>query len=168
MVFFPFVGASASGGKALLAEMKRVLHPAGRLLLRVFIRPDKHESLDAIHADLFAGRIGSFHAYKWRLAMAMHGDISEGVRPAGVWRKWRECVPDPSALAKKTGWPEHVIATIDAYRDSSAVYYFPTMNELREMLGHAFSIVDSYISGYELGERCPLLALQPKSGLFRG
>lgn len=163
LVFFPFVGVSASGGKALLTEIKRVLHPAGRLLLRVFIRPDNNESLEAIHSDLFAGRIGSFHAYKWRLAMAMHGNISDGVRPAEVWRKWREFVPDSSVLAKTTGWHENAIATIEAYRDSSAVYYFPTMNELREMLGHEFAIVDSYISGYELGERCPLLALQPKS-----
>lgn len=146
---------------ALFAEVRRVLRPDGLFLLRAFVRPLQGESLDAVHDDLAAGRIGSFHAYKWRLAMALHGALAEGVLPAEIWRAWRECVPDPAVLVRQTGWPPEAVATIDAYRESPARYSFPTLDELTQALGRHFVVTVPHLPGYELGERCPLFALRP-------
>jgi len=147
----------------LEAEIRRVLKSAGRYLIRAFVRPKQQESLDRLHEDLHTGRIGSFHAYKWRLAMALHASLEEGVRPANIWRVWHERVPDPVALARQTGWLPEVIATIDAYRDAVAVYSFPTLDELKTMLQVHFEIVTLHFPGYELGERCPLVELRPRA-----
>ncbi|MCX7789499.1 MAG: class I SAM-dependent methyltransferase [Chloroflexaceae bacterium] len=152
----------AHGAKGLEREVARVLRLDGRYLLRAFIRPDQPESPDAVHADLEAGRIGSFHAYKWRLAMALHGTLDEGVRVADIWRAWRARVPDAAALARRMGWPPAVLATIDAYRDAAAVYAFPTLAELRLGLLADFDLLTIRFPGYELGERCPLVELRPR------
>lgn len=155
LVFF----AQPDGVRPLLDEFRRLLSPHGRWLLRVFVCPEQRESLEQVHAALSNGQIGSFHAYKWRLAMALQPSLATGVRPADVWRAWRQWVPSAAALSAATGWPLAEIDTIEAYRDSPATYYFPTLAELRQLLRSDFEILDLHIPSYELGERCPLLAL---------
>ena len=130
--------------------------------MRVFIRPDRPESPEQVHNALAAGEIGSFHAYKWRLAMALHPSLLEGVRPATVWQTWQNQGPDAQALAAATGWPAAQIATIDSYREAQATYYFPTLGELQQTLATHFDLLDLHLPRYELGERCPLLALRPR------
>lgn len=156
LVFF----TQPAAARQLIREVRRLLTPHGRWLLRVFVRPEQGESLQQLHLDLNHGAIGSFHAYKWRLAMALQPSLASGVRPADVWRAWRQWVPSAAALSAATGWSMSEINTIEAYRDSSATYYFPSLNELRELLSTDFVILDLHIPRYELGERCPLLALQ--------
>lgn len=155
LVFF----AQPVGAHALMNEFRRLLNHNGRWLLRVFVRPEQGESLVQVHRALNNGEIGSFHAYKWRLAMALQPSLAMGVRPADVWQAWRHWVPSATALSAATGWPLVEIETIEAYRDSTATYYFPTLDELRQLLSNAFEILDLHIPSYELGERCPLLAL---------
>ena len=135
----------------------------GRGLLRVFIRTDQPETLAQLHDDLLAGRIGSFHAYKWRLAMALQPSLARGVRLADVWQTWRRWVPDAASLAAQTGRPREAIKNINAYRDSESVYYYPSLQELRQTLALAFEVIAQHHPSYELGERCPLLALRPLS-----
>jgi SAM-dependent methyltransferase len=155
LVFF----AQPDGVRPLLKEFRRLLTPHGRWLLRVFVRPEQGESLEQVHAALANGAISSFHAYKWRLAMALQPSLASGVRPEDVWRAWRQWVPSAAALSAATEWPLAEIDTIEAYRDSQATYYFPTLDELRQLLSGEFEILDLHIPGHELGERCPLLAL---------
>jgi len=147
--------------EVLLQEIRRLLRSHGRFLLRVFVRPPHRESLAQLHEALAAGFIGSFHAYKWRLAMALQPSLAVGVRPVDVWRAWRQWVPSAGLLQELTGWPLEQIETIDAYRDAKASYYFPTLDELRQLLDGYFEIDDLCIPAYELGERCPLLSLRP-------
>lgn len=150
------------GMQRLMQEIHRLLHRDGRWLMRVFIRPDRPESPEQVHDALAAGEIGSFHAYKWRLAMALHPSLLEGVRPATVWQTWQTQGPDAQALAAATGWPAAQIATIDSYREAQATYYFPTLDELQQTLATHFDLLDLRLPRYELGERCPLLALRPR------
>jgi hypothetical protein len=48
-----------------------------------------------------------------------------------------------------------VVDTIDVYRESTAVYSFPTAGELRAAMAGSLVDVACHIPGYELGERCP-------------
>ncbi len=157
LVFFAQPGAAAP----LLDEICRLLRSHGRWLLRAFVCPQQKESLEQLHQALASGEIGSFHAYKWRLAMALQPSLTAGVRPADIWRAWRQWVPSAAALSAASGWPLEEIDTIEAYRDSPATYYFPTLDELRQLLSARFDILDLHSPTYELGERCPLLALRP-------
>lgn len=155
---------SPNGLPGFAREIRRVLTDTGLLLVRVFVRPPVTESLEQIHTDLAAGSIGNFHAYKWRLVMALQPSLAEGVKPADVWQHWRECWPDSAALAAASGWPQVEIDTIDAYREARSTYYFPTLEELHQALEPYFEVIDSNIPDYELGDRCPSLALRPRRG----
>jgi SAM-dependent methyltransferase len=151
------------GYRRVTAEVRRVLEPAGRYIIRFFTRPEAREPLNAVFADLHAARIGNFHVFKWRLAMALHGELRDGVRLADVWRAWRTGCPDPEALARRLGWAPEVVATIDNYRDVDTRYTFPTLAEARAGLAGDFAELACRFPSYELGDRCPTLLLRPRA-----
>jgi SAM-dependent methyltransferase len=143
--------------RALAATIGRTLRPGGLLLLRFFLRPDRAEPVATVIDDVWQGRIGNFHVFKWRLAHALHTDPSAGVRLSDIWDAWRAAVPDSRALAQRLGWPLAVLATIDNYRGSNTRYTFPTLDEARGLFDQRFSEELCAFPRYELGERCPTL-----------
>jgi hypothetical protein len=152
-----------AGYEGLAHAVQHCLKRDGLFMLRSFCRPASTESLASIFDDLWNRRIGSFHAFKWRLAMSVHGDdIRRGVAVAEVWKTYHTNVIDHERLAKATGWPVEVIATIDAYRDSPAVYTFPDVDELVNGVAPYLTCVCYETGSYELAERCPLLCFKPR------
>jgi SAM-dependent methyltransferase len=150
----------ANGHQALANAIRRVLRPDGLLLMRFFLRPERAEARAAVFEDLWQGRIGNFHVFKWRFVQALQGDSSAGVRLADIWDVWRAEIPDPPRLARHLGWPVEVITTIDSYRGASARYTFPTLHEVRETFAASFVEELCAFPHYELGERCPTLVFR--------
>lgn len=150
-----------AGYHRLCLSLRQVLRPDGRLIARFYVRPEEPESADQVFSDLRAGRIGSFHTFKWRLAMALYDGRAQRVRLSDIWQRWHDERLDAQALSGRTGWAPEVIATIDAYRGAPACYSFPTLDELRATLAAGFREDDCRVPGYELGERCPILLLTP-------
>ena len=150
--------AFPAGYRALAAELDRVLAGGGRAVLRLFAAPARAESIDEVAAAI--GAIAGFHAFKWRLAMAIQ-PAGRNVRIDDVWRAFAAMCPDRAALAARTGWPRAVIDTIDAYRGSSVVYSFPTEDEAAAALA-PLRVIARHAAGYELGDRCPTLVLARK------
>lgn len=142
---------------------RRVLDRDGALVLRLFVSPEERETLEEIAGDLWAGRIGSFHVLKWRVAMAGERDDGEHVRLGKVYDAYRRVVPEPARLASHLGWDEGVIGTIEAYRDNDTRYSFPTLAAVRRALSDAFVEKACDVPGYELGARCPRLVLHGKN-----
>ena len=151
----------------LSAEVSRVLAPGGALLVRLFVRPSRAESLDQVFDALERGRIGSFHAFKWRLAMAVAHDAFGAVGVADIWQSWDDRCIDRDALARKLRWSRGVIDTIDVYRGALARYSFLSLPAARARLAPYFEEQACLAAPYELGERCPTLVLKPRfpSGL---
>jgi hypothetical protein len=118
--------------------------------------------VDIVVDDLMHGHIGNFHVFKWRLAMALHGSLEEGVRLADIWDTWRAVVPEPEALTARLGWSREIMSTIDNYRDVKSRYTFPTLTEVRAAMSAAFIEVESFFPRYELGDRCPTLVFLPR------
>jgi hypothetical protein len=145
---------------AFAAELHRVAAAGGLLAMRYFLRPERAESVGRVIDDLQQRRIGNFHVFKWRLAMALHGTLEEGVRLGDVWDAWHAAVPDPAQLAAHLGWPPAVVNTIHNYRGVDTRYSFPTLAEARALTG-GFRVIATHVPAYELGERCPTLILQP-------
>ena len=79
------------------------------------------------------GAISNFHAFKWRLAMALQPDSQQGVRLGDVWDAWNGSGIDPGALPQP-GWSGRAVATIRFYREKDARLYFPTAREFRDVL----------------------------------
>lgn len=145
--------------RAIVAELRRVVRVGGRCVLRLFAAPREREDLAAVARDLESGRIASFHAFKWRLAMAV-ADGAPNVRLADVWAAWREVVRDPPALLARLGWPASLLATIDVYRDAPASYSFPPVDDVVRAFADGFVEVARHVPRYELGDRCPTLVFR--------
>lgn len=145
---------------AFAAELRRVATADALLAMRYFVRPDSDEPVACVIDDLWQRRIGNFHVFKWRLAMALHGTLEQGVRLGDVWAVWHEAVPDPEKLATHLGWPAAVVNTINNYRNVDTRYSFPTLTEVRACTGE-FAIEAMHVPAYELGERCPTLIMRP-------
>lgn len=145
--------------------LARVLAPGGRAVFRVFRRPDRGESVGAVQDDALRGRIGSFHAYKWRLAMAVvaeRGHPNLAVRD--LLAAFESSCPDRAELAARAGWDPRDIEMIDAYRDSDEVYSFASSDELLAAASDALVPAGFFASGsYELAERCPLFVLDRRA-----
>lgn len=146
--------------RAFTSELSRVVRPGGLVVLRLFAAPETPETLDDIRAAL--PTIGSMDVLKWRIAMAIQSrERAVGVR--AIRDAFDALVPDRAALAARTGWRREVIDHIDVYRDSPAVYSFPTVSEVRAVLAPTFVEVACHVPSYELGDRCPTLVLRHSS-----
>lgn len=153
------------GLSRLLASVHRCLRCKGYLMLRLFCRPDVAETPDAVIAALQSGAIGSFHAFKWRLAMAVQGmDDAPDVAVDEVWRIWNAAGLDGYALASARGWRPEEIGTIDLYRGSPVRYNFMRFDQTIRHLQHAgFELVATRSGHYELAERCPHVLLRKRA-----
>jgi SAM-dependent methyltransferase len=147
------------GYDALVQELRRILKPGGLFAMRAFVRPEPAESVEALLADLNAGKIRNFHVFKWRFNMALQSDIAAGVRLRDIWDAFTGEFGDPSALAAQRGWPFETVETIHAYREVDARYTYPTLSELREKLA-CFSEVACVYPTYEMADRCPTLLFE--------
>jgi SAM-dependent methyltransferase len=152
------------GYRSLLGGLARVLRTGGRLIMRFYLRPATPEPLDRVVADLAAGRIETFHLFKWRLLHALHGDNPEGVRLGDAWKAWQALGLDAGRLARERGWPPAVVSTIDVYRDADLRYSFPTLAELRHVFEPPFRELACHLHDYPLGECCPIVALAREPG----
>lgn len=153
---------SVPHGRAAFAQSVRdALADDGILALRCFCRPEEAETPKQVFADCAAGRIGSFHAFKWRLAMALHRGPEEGTRLADVWDCWSAEVPDAEAFAASRGWPPEAVRSLEVYRDSETRYMFATVDEVCDALAPWFTCTARHVGSYELAERCPILVLRP-------
>jgi hypothetical protein len=143
----------------LFAQLAKVLAPGGKLAIRVYETPAAGETLEDVRRQALAGKIAGFHAFKWRLAMAVVAKQACSALPvAKVHTAFEELFQDRTALSGATGWSLEDIAEIDAYHNSSAIYHFPTRHEILTAWPKSFALPQFIPSGtYELAERCPIL-----------
>lgn len=152
-----------TGYAVLGAALGRLLRPGGLLALRLFCRAEPNETVSDVMQALWASRIGNFHAFKWRLAMALQGDATRGVRLADIWSCFVEQAGSVRALAERTGFPEPEVSTIEGYRGVQDCYSFSTEREVVEVLAPHFELLETWRGSYELGERCPHLTLRRRA-----
>lgn len=153
----------ASDYEAVLKEICRVLKPGGLLSMRFFLNASPSEQVSVVFEDFHAGAIGSFHAFKWRLAMALQVSVREGIPVRQVWDTWCQEVSTPTATLQSLGWPHELLATIQAYEGSACVYTFPTLMEVRQRFSDWFDEEICFSPNYELGDRCSTLLFRVKN-----
>ena len=143
------------------------LKPGGLLIARLFVRPDKSDSMEAILGDLENGRIAQFDAFKWRLAMAMQESPEQGVRVDAIYRAWSQLENQRPTLPEQAGWPRETVNTIKFYAGRSDIYAFPTIQELTRAFSAHLEPMSTTMPDYDFGQSCPILVfrrrIQPAS-----
>lgn len=145
----------AADCRRLAQELHRVLQPGGSLVLRLFCQPPMPESPEQVLADLHRGQVGNFHAFKWRLVMAIHAS-NDNACLGDIWARWESEFPQPERAAELSGWSLDAIGTLAAYRNATARYSFFNLEDSCALLAPQFEFVGAAWPGYELGERCPI------------
>lgn len=147
----------------LFAQLSRMLKPGGKILIRFFVSPEQGETCAEVCHEAISGRIGGFHAFKWRLSMAVAAESqSPNISVADTHAAFNRLLPDRKRLAEATGWSHEDIATIDLYRGSPARYSYPTLSQLRRVFPQCFKETGLTQGSYELAERCPILILESR------
>ncbi len=111
-------------------QARKVLKEDGLLVLRVFISPETKEDLAFVLEK--KGEMG-FHAFKWRVAQALANPY---VRVKDLYCIMKSVYDHP---------------TLELYRDSDLIYYFPQLSDLPSWDHIQFA------TSYELAERCPVI-----------
>ncbi|MBU0688224.1 MAG: class I SAM-dependent methyltransferase [Gammaproteobacteria bacterium] len=146
------------------AEVVRVLKPGGKLLLRAFVCAAQAESPELVCHEARQGNIKGFHAFKWRLSMAIASQTPNYTfLVSETLRIFDRQFPDRQQLAEVTGWDMQDIDTLDLYQDSIALYSYPPLASLRKTLPKALVEIGLMYGHYELAERCPLLILERRA-----
>jgi SAM-dependent methyltransferase len=140
-------------------EVVRLLRPGGKFVCRVYLSPDQRESVEQVRDAAWSGEIRNFHAFKFRLGMALIADRSEPRAPVdAILRTFNELFSDRDEISRRTGWSREQIDTIDFYRGSTVAFHFPTQDQLRAVVSRIFADVKFVAAGtYEFAERSPLL-----------
>ncbi len=149
--FFDF----PDGMRALAAALRELLRPRGLFVYRHYAQAPQRESPPGVIEAMRAGRIGNFHIFKWRVAMALQHDSARGVRQHDIWQACMDACIDPAKLPQP-GWSRRAVDTIRFYRDKESRLYFPTADEFRALVTEVFDNITMEFPGYELGDRCPV------------
>ncbi len=146
---------------AVLGRIATMLCEPGRIAARMYLTPERCESVEAVMQAARSRRIVAFSAFKWRLAMAM---VAERGKPdiavVDIFARFSDAVGDRNAFSEETGIPRQEIDSIDVYSSSVESYCFPTPSEIRSAIPKTLHFVDFMPSGsYELAERCPIAVM---------
>jgi SAM-dependent methyltransferase len=145
--------------RQLLVTLARVASDGAVLVTRTFTRPLRAEQPMEVVAAAARGTISCFHAFKFRLAMALQTRVETGVRLDDVWQFWTGLQFDTAALADRPGWEPAVVETIELYRGKDVRLYFPTIVEVTEALAASgWTPRAQQVQDYEMGDRCALVA----------
>ena len=143
----------------LLARLRRLTRPRSLLIVRAYTCPPRRETIGDLVALARAGAVANFHAFKYRLAMALQPDVETGIEANKVWRCWTSLDFDGAELSKLPGWSREVVGTIALYRDSTVRLSYPTLEELLVRLRAAgIEVVGQELPRYEMGALCPIVA----------
>lgn len=146
---------------AVAGQLRRLLKPGGRVVMRQFVRTGKAETEQSILAATEAGEMPNFHGLKLRLLLMHDARASgNGVRLGDVWNCFQRLFPDREALARRLGCRLETIGTIDTYRERDGRFIFRSLAEIAEIF-NAFAMAEGATGNYPFAEYCPVFSLTP-------
>jgi hypothetical protein len=153
-----------AGYERLFQQLACAVRPGGRIAVRTYLTPARSEGLAAVRTAAMLGRIGTVHALKWRLAMAICVEAGNPNVPVQtILEVFNREFPDRRALARATGWCAKAIALLDTYARSPDVFSFPTPAQILASVPEGLTGRLLAVGSYELAERCPVLAIEVRA-----
>jgi len=151
------------GQKKLIKEIKRVLRPGGIFLLRLFLPPEKEQSLESVISNLLEGKIANLNELKLHLWAALQENKRKGVNLHEVWSAVHKIAPDLHTFSSKMNWPVEHLQVLNTYKQSDKQYYMIDKNDVITMFTDApggFKINSIQSPAYRLGDRCPTVTFE--------
>jgi SAM-dependent methyltransferase len=153
--------------RRLVRTLRRIVSPRGLCLFRLFVPPRRRETPGAVLEDLGTGKVPNINVLKLRLGMALQEDPEQGVMLGRVWGLVHTANPDFERLAARLGWPREHLLALNTYRNSETRYHFLGLERVVSLFCDdpgGFEPVAVRYPNYELGDRCPTLALRRAAG----
>jgi len=148
--------------KAVLAQVAGSLEDSGRFVCRLYVPPASPETVSAIKDAVLSGGIQNFHAFKFRLGMALSAQAAaSSIGVAAILIEFNRLFGDRSELVRSTGWDRQEVDTIDFYEASNVHFYFPGEDQVLSVASKIFRSVRLIPAGtYEMASLCPLLVAE--------
>lgn len=151
------------GQRELVRRLRRTLSDGGLCIFRLFLRPSRPETPDAVLRDLLEGKVGNLSALKLRLFTSMQSSPEEGVEFGKVYKAFIQAVPDPEQMAVKIGWPVERMMVIENYKGLNDKVHMLTEEQTIGLfcdVPGGFRVHRVRTPSYELGTRCPTVAFE--------
>jgi len=146
-------------------SIARVMAPDGLLAIRLFLPPDRFQSVDEVLDDCRSGLISNVHQLKFRLWMSLRDPEKSDVMLGDVWNAVQSRCPDFKSLFQNLHWPPESSAAIDAYRGRIERYCFLSFDEVDAMFcAGGFERIETFEPTYDLGKLCPTIVYRRSEG----
>jgi hypothetical protein len=146
------------GFRAAAAAIHDVLTDDGILVLRCYVRPDHCEDKEDVIRDLLGPGIRDINHFKFRLFLATQTSTEAGAPVREMYEFLRSRVSEDT-LRSMPGWSRAAVDGFEMWKNADTVYTFPTLTELRDVLGQFFWERAIWYPTYPLGDCCPTLVL---------
>jgi SAM-dependent methyltransferase len=147
--------------RTLIQALRSMLVDGGTLALRIYVRPQRQESVGQVMDALRGARGMAVDSFKMRLWMALQRSVEEGVKVRHAARVLDGHGLDAQAM-QGLGWSDAAIAPFSTWQSSDAVYSFPALDELHEIVGGHFDVKTISYPDYELGGCCPTVVMRAR------
>ena len=147
----------------LAERLRAIVAEDGVCLFRLATLPAQPEPLEAIFADMFAGREPSLAMSIQRLCMALTKTAEEGVGLDDVWKAFHAVVPHPEQITARIGLPLNELQATQLLQDSAIRYHFVSVEQVTDLFcrrGGGFAVQRVYTPAYDRGEQFPTIALR--------
>jgi SAM-dependent methyltransferase len=151
-----------AGARQLNREINRVLTSGGWYCMRAFCRAERPTSPAELFEELASDRADNLDLFRWRLAMAVHGESVEGVSLGKVWRLWRDHIEAAPTVPGGHGWSADQRANMARWEGVEARFSFPSLRELRELADPDFDLVACERPSYSSAEHFPRLLMRAR------
>ena len=150
------------GIEIVMRELSRIMAFGGRFVCRLYLAPDKNETVGEVKDAAMTRTIENFHTCKFRLAMALANNrAAPEIDVDTILKTFNALFCDRDELVRVTGWSRAQIDTIDHYRDSSVIFCFPTRDQIFSLTSKIFANPRLISVGdYPMADRCPLLVAE--------
>ncbi len=146
----------------MLREVRRVLRPGGRAIMRWFVAPEIQPE-DAEIFDFAMNHCqGSIDAMRWRIVVhtAQCSDAPY-IEVAEAYEMFERLFPDTEQLCLANDWDAETVARVRVYKDGTQKFHIPTCSEAIEIAQRYFPTASAHSSGnYVTSELFPLIVME--------
>lgn len=143
------------------AAIREALSDTGAFAIRCYVQSEAPESPTDVLDDLLDPGIVDINHFKFRLFLAMQTSVERGSPVRDIYRFVRSNVSE-ERLRTIPSWSRAAVDGFELWKDADTVYTFPTLSEMRTVLGQYFIENATWFPSYTLGSHCPTLLLSKR------